>query len=124
MIDVGQGDAILIQNGGSTVLVDGGPDRRALAHLLDAPPVPDTIDAVVLTHVAGAHFEGLRQLFSSRRPLTPPGPWWNGRPAPRLAGEDRRSPDEPHRKPGAAQAAPAPGALRLGAHPRPESAGC
>src|SRR4051794_6525455 len=35
ILDVGQGDAILIQNGGSTVLVDGGPAPAALGQHLD-----------------------------------------------------------------------------------------
>ena len=78
VLDVGQGDAILIQNGGSTVLVDGGPDRRALARWLDVLHVSDTIDAVILTHVHGDHFEGLRELFSSRRRTTVRELWWNG----------------------------------------------
>jgi competence protein ComEC len=82
VLDVGQGDAILIQNGGSTVLVDGGPDRRALARWLDRLEVPDTIDAVILSHVHGDHFEGLRALFSSRRRMTVREMWWNGDAAP------------------------------------------
>ena len=85
VLDVGQGDAILIQNGGSTVLVDGGPDRRALARWLDVLHVPDTIDAVILTHVHGDHFEGLRELFSSRRRTTVRELWWNGDAAPNFA---------------------------------------
>ena len=81
VLDVGQGDAILIQNGGSTVLVDGGPDR-SLARWLDVLHLPDTIDAVILTHVHGDHFEGLRELFSSRRRMTVRELWWNGDAAP------------------------------------------
>jgi competence protein ComEC len=78
LLDVGQGDAILIQNGGSTVLVDGGPDRRALAHWLDVLRVRDTIDAVILTHAHGDHFEGLRELFATRRRLVVRRFWSNG----------------------------------------------
>ena len=85
VLDVGQGDAILIQNGGSTVLVDGGPDRRTLARWLDVLRVSDTIDAVILTHVHGDHFEGLRELFSSRRGMTVRELWWNGDAAPNFA---------------------------------------
>jgi competence protein ComEC len=85
VLDVGQGDAILIQNGGSTVLVDGGPDRRALARWLDVLHVGDTIDAVILTHVHGDHFEGLRELFSSRRRMTVRELWWNGDAAPNFS---------------------------------------
>ncbi len=85
VLDVGQGDAILIQNGGSTVLVDGGPDRRSLARWLDVLHLPDTIDAVILTHVHGDHFEGLRELFSSRRRMTVRELWWNGDAAPNFS---------------------------------------
>jgi competence protein ComEC len=84
VLDVGQGDAILIQNGRSTVLVDGGPDRRALAHWLDVLHVRDTIDAVILTHVHGDHFEGLRELFATRRRLVVRRFWSNGDSAPNL----------------------------------------
>ena len=84
VLDVGQGDAILIQNGRSTVLVDGGPDRRALAHWLDVLHVRDTIDAVILTHVHGDHFEGLRELFATRRRLVVRRFWSNGDAAPTL----------------------------------------
>ncbi|HKP15350.1 MAG TPA: lamin tail domain-containing protein [Gemmatimonadaceae bacterium] len=85
VLDVGQGDAILIQNGGSTVLVDGGPDRRALARWLDVLHVSDTIDAVILTHMHGDHFEGLRELFSSRRRMMVREFWSNGDAAPNFA---------------------------------------
>ena len=78
ILDVGQGDAILIQNGGSTVIVDGGPDRRALGRWLDQLEVRDTIDAVILTHAHSDHFEGLRELFSSRRHLAIRYFWANG----------------------------------------------
>lgn len=84
VLDVGQGDAILIQNGGSTVLVDGGPDRRVLARWLDVLEVPDTIDAVILTHAHGDHFEGLRELFSSRRRMVVRAFWSNGDRPPNL----------------------------------------
>ena len=78
VLDVGQGDAILIQNGGSTVLVDGGPDRRALARWLDVLHVGDTIDAVILTHMHTDHFEGLRELFSTKRHAAIRAVWTNG----------------------------------------------
>ena len=84
VLDVGQGDAILIQNGRSTVLVDGGPDRRALAHWLDVLHVRDTIDAVILTHAHGDHFEGLRELFGTRRRLVVRRFWSNGNSPPNL----------------------------------------
>jgi competence protein ComEC len=68
VLDVGQGDAILIQNGGSTVLVDGGPSLAALGHQLDALRLNgSTIDAVILTHAHADHYQGLRELFATRR---------------------------------------------------------
>ena len=78
VLDVGQGDAILVRNGGSTVLIDGGPDRRMLARWLDHFGVRDTIDAVILTHQHSDHYEGLRELFSSRRRLAIRYFWSNG----------------------------------------------
>ena len=85
VLDVGQGDAILIQNGGSTVLVDGGPERRVLARWLDRLGVRDTLDAVVLTHAHVDHFGGLPELFTTRRALAIRYVWWNGDPAAALA---------------------------------------
>jgi len=78
VLDVGQGDAILIQNGGSTVLVDGGPVRRVYARWLDELHVPDTVDAVILTHAHFDHFEGLRELFRSRNGRVIRDFYWNG----------------------------------------------
>jgi competence protein ComEC len=78
VLDVGQGDAILIENGSSTVLVDGGPVRRTFARWLDELHVPDTVDAVILTHAHGDHFEGLRELFRSRNGRVIRAFWWNG----------------------------------------------
>jgi len=78
VLDVGQGDAILIQNGASTVLVDGGPVRRVFARWLDELHVPDTLDAVILTHAHFDHFEGLRELFRSRNGRVIRDFWWNG----------------------------------------------
>jgi competence protein ComEC len=68
VLDVGQGDAILIQNGGSNVLVDGGPKPAVLGHHLDALGLNGaTIDAVILTHQHADHYQGLRELFASHR---------------------------------------------------------
>jgi competence protein ComEC len=68
VLDVGQGDAILIQNGGSTVLVDGGPSAAALGRQLDALRLNgSTIDVVILTHAHADHYQGLRELFATRR---------------------------------------------------------
>lgn len=85
VLDVGQGDAILVRNGGSTVLIDGGPDRRVLARWLDRFGVRDTVDAVILTHQHSDHYEGLRELFSSRRRVAIRYFWSNGDATPALS---------------------------------------
>jgi competence protein ComEC len=60
-LDVGQGEAILIQKGNQQVLVDGGPTPQALAlELGDRMPFWDrTIELVVLTHPHADHLTGL-----------------------------------------------------------------
>ena len=71
VLDVGQGDATLIENGGSRVLIDGGPDQTRFGHLLDSLNLNDsTIDVVVLTHLHADHLIGLRALFESKRHIT------------------------------------------------------
>jgi competence protein ComEC len=68
VLDVGQGDAILIENGGSRVLIDGGPARSRLGHLLDSLHLNDsTFDVVILTHPHADHLVGLRELFQTHR---------------------------------------------------------
>jgi competence protein ComEC len=71
VLDVGQGDAILIENGGSRVVIDGGPEPSRYARLLDRFGISrDTIDAVILTHQHYDHYAGLRELFKSSRRIT------------------------------------------------------
>ncbi len=66
-IDVGQGDAILLRDGGRAALIDGGGwpsgdlGGRILMPVLTAAGV-DRLDAVVLTHPDGDHCEGLVDL--------------------------------------------------------------
>jgi competence protein ComEC len=85
VLDVGQGDALLIQNGGSTVLVDGGPDPRVLGRYLDALKLNgDTVDAVILTHQHADHYQGLRELFASRRHIVVRFFWENQDPSPNV----------------------------------------
>lgn len=68
VLDVGQGDAILIENGGSRVLIDGGPEPTRFGRLLDELGLAGTtIDAVILTHEHYDHYAGLRELFRSSR---------------------------------------------------------
>lgn len=71
VLDVGQGDAILVRAGGSTVLVDGGPDPARLGRHLDRLGLgrDATIDVVLLTHAHADHYQGLRELFRSSRRL-------------------------------------------------------
>jgi glyoxylase-like metal-dependent hydrolase (beta-lactamase superfamily II) len=62
VLDVGQGDAILVEGGrGGRLLVDGGPDPDRLLVALDArlPPWDRRIDAIVLTHPHEDHVAGL-----------------------------------------------------------------
>jgi len=62
VLDVGQGDAILIYGGDdSYALVDGGPDALVLADRLRKYGV-DRLDLVVLTHVHADHATGLTGL--------------------------------------------------------------
>ena len=85
VLDVGQGDAILIQNGGSVVLVDGGPNPRVLGRYLDEYGLNgDTIDAVILTHAHADHYMGLRELFAKGRHITVRYFWENQDPSPNI----------------------------------------
>jgi competence protein ComEC len=70
VLDVGQGDAILLEGGrGGRLLVDGGPDPGRLLVALDErlPPWDRRIDAVVLTHPHEDHVAGLALLLARYR---------------------------------------------------------
>jgi competence protein ComEC len=60
-LDIGQGDAYLVEAGGKIALIDGGPDpARLLAELgASLPPWRRRIDLVVLTHAHLDHGAGL-----------------------------------------------------------------
>jgi competence protein ComEC len=71
VLDVGQGDAILIENGGSRVLIDGGPQAGHLGRLLDDLGLRGgTLDALIITHQHYDHYAGLRDVFRSSRRIT------------------------------------------------------
>jgi competence protein ComEC len=68
VLDVGQGDATLIENGGSRVLIDGGTDSTRFGQLLDSLHLNNTtLDLVILTHQHADHLVGLRTLFDTDR---------------------------------------------------------
>jgi competence protein ComEC len=60
-LDVGQGDAYLVEIGGATLLIDGGPDPARLMEELGAslPPWRRRIDVLALTHAHLDHAAGL-----------------------------------------------------------------
>ncbi len=65
VLDVGQGDAILITSpSGGTALIDGGPDPRAAIEQVDGllPLGKLRIDLAVLTHPHADHMNGLLEL--------------------------------------------------------------
>ena len=69
VLDVGQGDAILIQRGQQQVVIDGGPSpQRLVEELGNIMPFWDrTIELVVLTHPNADHITGLLELFDRYR---------------------------------------------------------
>ena len=70
ILDVGQGDAILVESrDGARMLVDGGPDPDRLLLELDAriPPWDRRVDVVVLTHPHEDHVAGLARVLERYR---------------------------------------------------------
>jgi beta-lactamase superfamily II metal-dependent hydrolase len=67
VLDIGQGDAILVRGPtGVTMLVDGGPDRGVLRELGAVLPLyTRTLDAVVATHPDKDHIGGLPDVFQN-----------------------------------------------------------
>jgi competence protein ComEC len=69
-LDVGQGDAILVEGPqGSRLLIDGGPDPERLVGALDArlPPWDRRLDILVLSHPHEDHVAGLPLLLERYR---------------------------------------------------------
>lgn len=63
-LNVGQGDAELIQKGDYQILIDGGPDGSVLAELGKIMPLTDRkIDEVILTHPHADHLTGLNEVM-------------------------------------------------------------
>ncbi len=66
--DVGQGDAILISQGTSQILIDGGPNDKVLSCLAQNMPFWDrTIEVVALTHPEADHLTGLNLVMDKYR---------------------------------------------------------
>ena len=66
VLNVGQGDAILIHKGNQQILVDGGPSPQAIALELgkQMPFWDRTIELVVLTHPSADHVTGLVEVLN------------------------------------------------------------
>ena len=65
-LDVGQGDAILIQKGNQQVLIDGGPSPQAIGLELGRkmPFWDRTIELMILTHPSADHITGLVEVLN------------------------------------------------------------
>jgi competence protein ComEC len=68
-LDVGQGDAILIQRGNQQVLIDGGPSPQAVTLELGSrlPFWDRTIELVIMTHLHADHITGLVEVLDKYR---------------------------------------------------------
>lgn len=63
-LNVGQGDAALIEKGDYQILIDGGPDSSVLSEIAKIMPISDRkIETVILTHPHADHLLGLNQVL-------------------------------------------------------------
>lgn len=69
ILDVGQGDAVLVEIGARRMLIDGGPNPSRLAAELDrlVPPWDRRIDLLVASHPHEDHLAGLPPLLDRYR---------------------------------------------------------
>lgn len=66
-VDVGQGDAALIQTeDGGNVLIDGGPEPDSVTETLDRYGVKK-LDLVIISHAHADHITGLKNVLESRQ---------------------------------------------------------
>lgn len=71
VLDVGQGDAIWIENGTSRVMIDGGRSLAGMADFIEEKGLAgSTIDYMILTHAHADHYAGLREFFKSEHNIT------------------------------------------------------
>ncbi len=68
VLDIGQGDAVLITDGLQQLLVDAGPDGSVVARLGASMPFRDrVIETVVITHPDADHYRGLAWILGRYR---------------------------------------------------------
>ncbi len=62
VLDVGQGLAVLVRDGGASVLVDAGPPDGAAVRALSRADAGRALDAIVITHLNTDHTGGLSEI--------------------------------------------------------------
>ncbi|MDR0459404.1 MAG: DNA internalization-related competence protein ComEC/Rec2 [Coriobacteriales bacterium] len=67
MLDIGQGDAILVREGNNAVLIDSGPSIQSLRRALSRNSV-NSLDALLLSHLDSDHCGGMVALMGVVQP--------------------------------------------------------